>query len=67
MQRTHEISLQTIKDALLSLAPTGANGFEGLMQATLTNLTGIPFRLASSGFQGGIDGAPESVLSSVYE
>jgi hypothetical protein len=58
MQRTHEKSLQTIKDALLSLAPTGANGFEGLVQATLTKLTGIPFRLASSGLQGGIDGAP---------
>lgn len=55
-------SLKTIKSGLLSLKPAGADGFEGLLRIALTNLTGIPFRLASSGLQGGKDG--EAAFSS---
>lgn len=48
--------LSNLRVALLSLRATGADGFEGLLRITLTELTGIPFRLAASGLQGGIDG-----------
>lgn len=48
--------LEIIKKALLSIKATGADGFEGLFRLSLTKLTGVPFRLASSGFQGGMDG-----------
>lgn len=48
--------LETIKSALLSVKAAGADGFEGLLRLVLTNLTGIPFRLAASGLQGGMDG-----------
>lgn len=51
-----DTDLEIIKKALLSLKATGADGFEGLLRLSLTKLTGIPFRLATSGFQGGIDG-----------
>lgn len=49
-------NLETVKIGLLSLKAAGADGFEGLLRIVLTNLTCIPFRLAASGFQGGIDG-----------
>lgn len=49
-------SLDSIKTGVLSLKATGADGFEGLLRIALTNLTGIPFRLAASGLQGGMDG-----------
>lgn len=52
----HEDYLQTVKVGLLSLKAAGSDGFEGLLRLVLTNLTGIPFRLAASGLQGGIDG-----------
>lgn len=48
--------LQTVKTGLLSLKAAGPDGFEGLLRITLTELTGIPFRLAASGLQGGMDG-----------
>lgn len=48
--------LRDIKSALLALKAAGAAGFEGLVRLTLTTLTGIPFRLAASGLQGGMDG-----------
>nr|WP_319483752.1 hypothetical protein [uncultured Cohaesibacter sp.] len=51
-----EDHLQTLKIGLLSLKAAGADGFEGLLRIVLTNLTGIPFRLAASGLQGGMDG-----------
>lgn len=50
----HQLAL--LKDTLLTLKAAGPNGFEGLLRTTLTKLTGIPFRLASSGLQGGVDG-----------
>lgn len=51
-----EDHLQTLKTGLLSLKAAGADGFEGLLRVALTKLTGIPFRLAASGLQGGMDG-----------
>lgn len=52
----HEEHIETIKTGLLSLKAAGADGFEGLLRIALTKLTGIPFRLAASGLQGGMDG-----------
>ncbi|HBW7792587.1 TPA: hypothetical protein MFF89_001149 [Klebsiella pneumoniae] len=49
-------NLDIIKTGILSLKATGRDGFEGLLRIALTNLTGIPFRLAASGLQGGVDG-----------
>lgn len=48
--------LTDLKNVLLNLRATGAHGFEGLLRVVLTRLTGIPFRLALSGLQGGMDG-----------
>ncbi|ROM70934.1 hypothetical protein BK653_03360 [Pseudomonas brassicacearum] len=48
--------LTHLKEVLLTLKAAGATGFEGFVRLTLTELTNIPFRLATSGFQGGLDG-----------
>lgn len=48
--------LEELKTMLLSLKPAGTDGFEGLVRVVLTQLTGVPFRLAASGLQGGLDG-----------
>ncbi|GFM68043.1 hypothetical protein PSCICJ_41610 [Pseudomonas cichorii] len=48
--------LSVLKDHLLALKATGTDGFEGFIRVILTKLTNIPFRLAASGFQGGVDG-----------
>ncbi len=48
--------LTELKNILLTLKATGAEGFEGFVRIALTVLTGIPFRLAANGLQGGIDG-----------
>lgn len=48
--------LNILKSLLTSLKPSGVDGFEGFMRIVLTELTGIPFRLAASGLQGGLDG-----------
>lgn len=50
------IHIENLKQALLSLSPTAEKGFEGLIGVTLNAITGIPFRLAASGSQFGIDG-----------
>ena len=42
--------------AILTLLPTREKGFEGLVRETLCEITGVPFRLAGSGSQYGIDG-----------
>lgn len=49
-------NLGDLRSALLGLKATGSDGFEGYVSVVLTRLTNIPFRLATSGFQGGIDG-----------
>lgn len=47
---------KNLRSTLLKLSATGATGFEGLLAATLTEITGVPFRLAGSGSQFGLDG-----------
>lgn len=54
--REYEESLSTIRKGILSLKASGCDGFEGLLRIVLTKLTDIPFRLAASGLQGGMDG-----------
>ena len=49
--------LASLQAALLPMKGTGEDGFEGLMQDVLTEVTGIPFRLSASGLQYGRDGA----------
>ena len=61
-----EESLETIRSGLLSLNPTGCDGFEGLLRIVLSSLTGIPFRLAKGGSQGGRDGDPALENDLVY-
>ncbi|GEM_PF-2039712 len=50
--RTHE----AIRKAIHRLPATGASGFEGFIGHVLSAITGIGFRLASSGQQDGTDG-----------
>lgn len=50
--------MKHLKSALLSLHATGEKGFEGLIGATLREISGVPFRLAGSGSQFGVDGKP---------
>lgn len=45
-----------LRGALLDLPATGAGGFEGLLAVTLTKIADLPFRLARSGSQFGVDG-----------
>ena len=48
--------LHTLRTSLCSLPSTGSNGFEGLVEASFSRITGIPFRLSASGSQFGVDG-----------
>jgi len=48
--------IENLKSVLLSLPPTDEKGFEGLIGAALHEISGVPFRLAGSGSQFGIDG-----------
>ena len=50
--------LSNLRRALLKLPTTGEAGFEGLLAAMLTEISGVPFRLAASGSQFGVDGKP---------
>ena len=45
-----------LRDALLDLPSSGARGFEGLLAKVFAKLLGVPFRLAKSGSQFGVDG-----------
>ena len=58
--------VQSLKTSLLQLSATGNDGFEGLMATVLTDITGIPFRLAASGSQFGSDGNAASEDDGVY-
>ncbi len=49
--------LNVLKTSLLSLKSTGQDGFEGLIAEILQEISGVGFRLASSGYQRGVDGA----------
>lgn len=50
--------VELLRSVLLSLPATGETGFEGLIGVTLREISGVPFRLASSGSQFGVDGKP---------
>lgn len=50
--------VKNLKKVILSLHPTGESGFEGLIGTTLCEISGVPFRLAGSGSQFGVDGKP---------
>ena len=54
---TIKAHLENLKAALRTLPPSGTNGFEGLIAATLQAICGVQFRLAVSGSQHGLDGA----------
>lgn len=51
--------LEILRKALTSLKATGKDGFEGLLALALGRITQNPMRLASSGYQFGIDGQSE--------
>lgn len=53
-------TIENLRETVRKLDATGPNGFEGLMAAVLTELTGRTFALASSGSQRGKDG--QSIL-----
>jgi hypothetical protein len=55
-KRSLHTALANLRGALLKLPATGPKGFEGLLASTLTEITGVPFRLAGSGSQFGLDG-----------
>lgn len=57
MDTQTETALGSFRNHLLELKPTGPEGFEGLVVAAMTNLTGLVIRLAKSGLQGGRDGS----------
>ncbi len=58
--------LTNLKNAFLALKATGTAGFEGFVRIALTEIMSIPFRLAASGLQGGMDGeAPFEATTSV--
>ena len=50
------LDLTALRNALLDLPSSGPNGFEGLLAKVFTKLLGVPFRLAKSGSQFGVDG-----------
>lgn len=54
-----------LRAALRALPASGSEGFEGLIAATLTEITGTPFRLAGGGSQFGIDGKSTHELDGV--
>ena len=55
---TTEISdhLRCLRDVLTCLEATGPEGFEGLIGIALSEIANVPFRLAHSGSQFGVDG-----------
>jgi len=57
MDTRTEAALDSLLQHILTLKPTGAEGFEGLIAATMANLSGLVIRLAKSGLQGGRDGS----------
>jgi len=58
MNETLYKHVENLKSALLSLLAAGDTGFEGLIGITLHEISGVPFRLAASGSQFGVDGKP---------
>ncbi|MDR9812122.1 hypothetical protein [Rhizobium hidalgonense] len=50
------LHIENLNKSLQTLDATGKNGFEGLVGEALFAITGMPFRLANSGYQRGVDG-----------
>ena len=48
--------LSNLRAVLTDLEPTGQEGFEGLIGTALSEIASVPFRLARSGSQFGVDG-----------
>ena len=48
--------ISSLKEILIILKPNGPDGFEGLIGTALSEIAGVPFRLAGSGLQFGGDG-----------
>ncbi|MGX1499841.1 hypothetical protein ACSSV1_004901 [Labrenzia sp. MBR-25] len=59
--------IEKLNKALGELKATGENGFEGLISVALEEITGIPFRLASSSYQRGVDGKSAFEGAVVFE
>ena len=57
MTQAYKDQLERLRDILLALPPSGKDGFEGVFAEALSRISGVPFRLAKSGTQFGIDGA----------
>ena len=57
MTQEYKAQLDRLKQILLDLRPSGEGGFEGVFAEALSRVSGVPFRLAKSGTQFGIDGA----------
>ena len=57
MTQAYKAQLDRLKEILLALRPSGEDGFEGVVAEALSRISGVPFRLAKSGAQFGIDGA----------
>jgi hypothetical protein len=66
MYRCLSEELARLKFGLLALPAVGPLGFEGLLAVILSAITGQPFRLASSGSQGGRDGNSATDGGAVY-
>jgi hypothetical protein len=56
MQSALYAELAALRDTILQLKPTGADGFEGFLAVVLGKISGQDFRLAKSGTQHGKDG-----------
>ena len=57
MTQAYKDQLDRLREILLALPPSGEDGFEGVFAEALSRISGVPFRLAKSGTQFGIDGA----------
>ena len=57
MTHEYQAQLDRLSQILLALRPSGDDGFEGVFAEALSRVSGVPFRLAKSGTQFGIDGA----------
>ena len=57
MTYEYQDQLDRLREILLALRPSGEDGFEGVFREALSRVSGVPFRLAKSGTQFGIDGA----------
>lgn len=57
MTQAYKDQLDRLSEILLALPASGEDGFEGVFAEALSRVSSVPFRLAKSGTQFGIDGA----------